>query len=140
MQRLSGLAACILAAGVLSCASREQRIEKMSISFMVKGPLPKARRSAELAELIRLGAIRRGMTPEEVKLVLGEPSFIWEDAPQVDKDAGYQRQYVYRLGPGEGLRLDFSASGLERARRHVEGPWESGGGLFDIELPERHSK
>jgi len=131
----SGAAAlAFFAAMAFSCGLREGRVERLSLSFMVKGPDLKARRDAELLGLVRLGALRMGMTIEKVKLLLGEPNFVWESAPQVETDKGFEKQLVYRLGPGESLRLDFSAGRVARARRHVEGPWELGGGFTDIEL------
>jgi hypothetical protein len=120
--RWPALAAVVLACAATSgCGGREGKISELSLSFMTKDPSLEARRAREASHLIKLGVFHEDMSPDQVKQVLGAPTFVWraEMADAADM-GGYELQYVYRLDGATSLRADFSSSRLKRLRRQLE--------------------
>jgi hypothetical protein len=112
------------------CAGRAGKIENYSLRFMAKDGedcyaakrgQDKLRRDGELAQLARMRAFREGMTPDELKRVLGKPTFVWNDVPDSVKESGdFDLRYVYQLGVGLSARAEFVGGLLRRMYRHDE--------------------
>jgi hypothetical protein len=99
---------------------RESKIANASLSFMTKDPNPTARRNDEAALLLKLGVFYEGMTPNELKRILGEPTHVWRAKEEGAKDMhGYDLQMVYRLEPTANLRAFFRDGALQKLSRHL---------------------
>jgi hypothetical protein len=115
---------------VSGCGGRARKIEDYSLRFMAKDGeecyaakrgQDKLRRDGELVQLARLRVFREGMTPEELKRVLGEPTFVWNDVPDsVKESSDFDLRYIYQLGVGLSARAEFVDGALRRIYRHDE--------------------
>jgi len=110
---------CVVA--LVTGCGRAAKIADASLSFMTKDPDLDARRDDEARQLLKLGVFYEGMTPNEMKRVLGEPTHLWRAREEGAKDMhGYDLQLVYRLDASANLRAFFKDGGLMKMSRHLD--------------------
>ena len=138
-----GIVLCL----VSGCGGRARKIENYSLRFMAKDGeacyaakrgQDKLRRDGELAQLARMRVFQEGMTPGELKQVLGEPTFVWSDVPDAVKESGdFDLRHIYQLCVGLSVRAEFVSGELRRMYRHDEWTDDREGKRIPIRLVKR---
>jgi hypothetical protein len=129
------VAAVALVSVFCSCAFTQRRISNVSLRFMSKDPDLLVFREKEARALVKYGVFVKDMTPDEMKLVLGAPTFVWRAPEGETADAGgSDLKYGYQLDRETSLRADFTSGRLRRLWWQVERPNVPGADFTDIEL------